>query len=46
MKSNMRAVNWCAALIVITNTTAFAQDSSLSERDEQLIYSRAFEAIL
>ncbi len=35
---------YCAALLFIT--TAFAQDSSLSEREAQLIYSRAFEAIL
>ncbi len=44
MKSIKHAVSSCAALVVIT--TAFAQESSLSDREAQLIYSRGFEAIL
>jgi hypothetical protein len=35
----------CFATLIFT-TTAFAQASSLSEREARLIYSRAFEAIL
>ena len=34
------------ALIVLLNTTAFAQESKLTEQDKRLIYSRAYEAIL
>lgn len=34
------------ALALTLVTMAFAQESSLSEREKQLIHSRAFEAIL
>ncbi len=36
----------CFAVLSLLATAAFAQESSLSEREAQLIYSRAFEAIL
>ena len=31
---------------MLLNTTAFAQESKLTEQDKRLIYSRAYEAIL
>ena len=46
MKSAPQSSNWFAALIVLLNTTAFAQESKLTEQDKRLIYSRAYEAIL
>ena len=41
-----QTVSLVMALTLTLNATSFAQDSKLSEREERLIYPRAFEAIL
>ncbi len=45
-KRRPRPVSTFLALTLTLVTNVFAQDSSLSEREAQLIYSRGFEAIL
>jgi len=36
----------CCCVMIVFATTAFAQESSLSERESELTYSRAYEAVM